>query len=291
MAAPYWVSVAVVLMTIRNGVTAIHPNQLAPIVQDILNRYTPSYNGANNNRKFPMFSVAVSVPLNEQTNKFDMSKVPDNGEDVRKTILNCDIYKGDRVVAATVLKWPDVLDQCPNGDVQWEDVLQKCHREQMTWAEVKSLCGANTIKDGRADHAEFRTLQDFKPLLATQSKDDLMVFYVRDSPCDETCTNPRNTLRNILINIQAITNWKNYVVVFSDVFRPRDGGHIRMEKLRESLYWLGKAIADPGSNGLQNIFRCYMQQEMKCFSCNGDNGEVAFECILDLVTNLKKQTV
>lgn len=45
MAAPYWVSVAVVLlMTVTNGVTVtniettIEPHKLAPIVQDILNR-------------------------------------------------------------------------------------------------------------------------------------------------------------------------------------------------------------------------------------------------------------
>ncbi|XP_026027993.1 uncharacterized protein LOC113024842 isoform X2 [Astatotilapia calliptera] len=279
MAGPYWVSVAVlVLMTVRNGETVIDPNQLAPIVQDILNRYTPSY-GANNNRKFPMFSVAVSVPYNEQTNTFDMNGVPDYGEVVRETILNCDVYQGNRVMAATVLKWPNVLDQCPNAYVQWPDVLRKCHREQMKWAEVERLCGADTIKYGRADHAEFRTLQDFQPLLATQSKDDLMVFYVRDSPCDQRCTNKLDD-QNILTMIQDITNWKNYVVVFSDVFRPRDSGHLLMNNLGESLKWLGKAIADRGSNGLQNIFRCHGQQEMKCFSCN-NNGDVAFECILD----------
>lgn len=229
-----------------------------------------------------MFSVAVSVPYNKQTNMYDMNEVPDGGEEVRKDILNCDVYQRGRVVAATVLRWPNVLHQCPDAFVQWTDVLRKCRKQQMTWADVK-LCGKIKMRDGRADHAEFRTLQHFQRLLATQSKDDLMVFYVRDSPCDRRCTNPRNP-QNILSNIQAITNWMNYVVVFSDVFTPRDSGHLLMNNLGESLKWLGKAIADPGSNGLQNIFRCHRQQEMngnemKCFSCN-NNGDVAFGCIL-----------
>ncbi|XP_039469458.1 uncharacterized protein LOC116319576 [Oreochromis aureus] len=270
MAAPYWVFVAVVvLMTVRNGETVIDPNNLAPIVEEILNRYTPNYNGANNNRIPPMFSVAVSVPYNED--KFD------DGEAVRRKILNCDVYKSDRVVAATVLRWPNVLTQCPDAQVQWDDVLKECGKQQMTWAEVESLCGANTIKDGRADHAEFRTLQYVNTLVKSQN--DLIVFYVRASPCDQRCTNEDNRW-NILTKIQDIMKWKDYVVVFSDVFRPRNGGPIPVNNLRGSLERLGNAIADPGSNGLQHIFRCYRQQKMKCFSCN-DNGAVTDECVSD----------
>nr|XP_024658414.1 uncharacterized protein LOC101468127 [Maylandia zebra] len=277
MAAPYWVSVAVlVLMTVTNGETVIDPNQLAPIVQDILNRYTPSY-GANNNRKFPMFSVAVSVPYNEQTNTFDMNGVTDDdGEKVKKDILDCDVYIGNRVMAATVLRWPNVLDQCPNAYVKWADVLQKCGKQQMTWAEVK-LCGKINMQDGRADHAEFRTLQHVNTLV--KAKNDLMVFYIRASPCDQRCTKEQNPL-SILTNIKEIKKWKNYVVVFSDVFRPRDGGNIPENNLRESLKRLGNAIADQGSNGLQHIFRCYRQQEMKCFSCNNSGG-VTDQCVSD----------
>lgn len=294
MAAPYWVSVVVVfLMTVRNGVTVIDPNNLAPIVQEILNRYTPHYNGANNNRNPRMFSVAVSVPYNEKANMFDVSKVPDDGEAVRTKILNCDIYKGDRVVAATVLRWPDVLDQCPDAPVQWPEIWQRCRGKQIkTWADVQEKCRENEIQYAEADHAEFRTLQHVSSLAKSQqkSKEDMMVFYVRDSPCARICTDPHNT-QNILSKVQDIMKWKDYVVVFSNIFRPENNNPERVNELRESLKRLGGAIADQGSkvkdkssNGLQHIFRCYMQQEMdenkmKCFSCI-NNGKVAPKCIL-----------
>ncbi|XP_026025158.1 uncharacterized protein LOC113023365 [Astatotilapia calliptera] len=196
MAAPYWVSVAVlVLITVTNGETVIDPHQLAPIVDDILNRYTPSYKGANNHRQFPMFSVAVSVPRNKD--KFDMNKVTDDGEAVRTKILNCDIYIGNRVVAATVLRWPNVRYQCPNAPVQW-CVPKKCNgKEIKTWADIDKFCDEEYIENNlypQAAHAESRTLDYFKEndKIRKNSKDDLMVFYVRASPCDETCTNPGN---------------------------------------------------------------------------------------------------
>ncbi|CAI5678935.1 unnamed protein product [Oreochromis niloticus] len=293
MAGPYWVSVAVVvLMTVRNGETVIDPNQLAPIVQEILNRYTPSYIGADGNRKFPMFSVAVSVPLNKD--KFDMSKVTDDGEAVRTKILNCDVYIGDRVVAATVLRWRNVLYQCPNERVQWRDVPKKCNRKEInTWADIDKFCDVQSIERilfAQAAHAESRTLDYFKDKdkIRKNSKDDLMVFYVRASPCGETCTNPNND-RNILSKIPAITNWTNYVVVFSDVFRPDDKNNNQDRVNDLPLKRLGDAIADQGpkvkdkrSDGLQHIFRCYRQpemDEMKCLICN-TNGAVAHKCIL-----------
>ncbi|KAL3995796.1 DNA excision repair protein ERCC-4 [Sarotherodon galilaeus] len=297
MAAPYWVSVAVlVLMTVTNGETVIDPNQLAPIVQQILNRYTPHNNGANNNREPPMFSVAVSVPLNKQTSKFDMNKVPKDGKDdeaVKTKILNCDVYIGNKVVAATVLRWRYVFHQCPDKLVHWQ-IPKKCNGKEInTLADIDNFCDKEYIRnnlDSQAVHAESRTLDYFKDndKIRKNSKDDLMVFYVRASPCDETCTNPGNT-RNILSKIQAIKNWKNYVFVFSDVFRPDDNNPNRVNELRGSLERLGDAIADPGSevkdkrsNGLQHIFRCYKQpemDEMKCLICN-TNGAVAQKCIL-----------
>ncbi|XP_014186961.1 uncharacterized protein LOC102298129 [Haplochromis burtoni] len=291
MAASYWVIVAVVLlMTVTNGATAIETHQLAPIVQDILNRYTPSY-GADGNRQFPMFSVAVSVPRNKD--KFDMNKVTDDdGEAVKTKILNCDVYIGNRVVAATVLRWPNVRYQCPKELVQWS-VPKKCNgKEIKTWADIAASCDEEYIKNNlypQAAHAEFRTLNYFKEndKIRKNSKDDLMVFYAHDSPCDETCTNPGND-RNILSKIPAITNWKNYVVVFSDVFKPDNNNPNRVNELRGSLERLGYAIAEKGtkeedkrSNGLKHIFRCYRQQnmdEMKCLICN-TNGAVAHKCI------------
>lgn len=285
MAAPYWVSVAVVvLMTVRNGVTAIDQHQLAPIVQEILNRYTPSYNDKDGNRITPMFSVAVSVPLSKD--KFDMSKVTDDGEAARTKIVNCDVYIGDRVVAATVLRWPNVRYQCPEEPVQW-NVPKKCNGNKIkTWADIATFCDTKYIEENlypQAAHAESRTLDYFKEndKIRKNSKDDLMVFYVRDSPCDETCTNPGNT-RNILSKIQAIKNWKNYVVVFSNIFRPDNNNNNpnRVNELRGSLERLGGAIADQVSNGLQHIFRCYRQSEMKCLICN-TNGAVAHKCVSD----------
>ncbi|XP_042073983.1 uncharacterized protein LOC121814052 [Haplochromis burtoni] len=239
-----------------------------------------------------MFSVAVSVPHNKD--KFDMNKVTDDddGEAVRTKILNCDVYIGNRVVAATVLKWPNVLDQCPNAPVQWP-VPKKCNgKEIKTWADIAAFCDGEYIKKNlypQAAHAESRTLNYFKEndKIRKNSKDGLMVFYVRDSPCGETCTNPGNT-RNILSKIPAIRNWKNYVVVFSNVFKPDDNNPNRVNELRESLERLGYAIAEKGtkeedkkSNGLKHIFRCYRQpkmDEMKCLICN-TNGAVAHKCI------------
>lgn len=238
-----------------------------------------------------MFSVAVSVPRNKD--KFDMNKVTDDdGEAVRTKILNCDVYIGNRVVAATVLRWPNVRYQCPNAPVQWPDVLKGCRGKINTWADIAAFCDEEYIENNlypQAAHAESRTLDYFKEndKIRKNSKDDLMVFYVRDSPCGETCTNPGNT-RNILSKIPAIRNWKNYVVVFSDVFRPDDNNNNRVNALRGSLERLGDAIAEEGtkeeekkSNGLKHIFRCYRQQnmnDMKCLICN-TNGAVADKCI------------
>lgn len=61
MAAPYWVSVAVlVLMTVRNGETVIDPNQLEPIVQDILNRWVKFlWNAEEKLNMMMMFTAAV----------------------------------------------------------------------------------------------------------------------------------------------------------------------------------------------------------------------------------------
>lgn len=238
-----------------------------------------------------MFSVAVSVPLNKD--KFDMNKVTDDdGEAVRTKILNCDVYIGNRVVAATVLRWPNVQYQCPNAPVQWKNVLDaRCRGKINTWADIKKFNCENEILFAQAAHAESRTLDYFKDSdkIRKNSKDDLMVFYVRASPCGETCTNPGND-RNILSKIPAIRNWKNYVVVFSDVFRPDNNNNNpnRVNELRGSLERLGDAIAEEGtkeddkrSNGLKHIFRCHRQQnmdEMKCLICN-TNGAVAYKCI------------
>lgn len=278
MAGPYWVSVAVVfLMIVRNSLSALDQHQLAPVVQEILKRYTPKFKDADDKSFPPMFSVAVSVPYNEKEHKYDMSKVPDSDENVKNMILNCDVYKGDRVVAATVLRWPNVLKQCPDGRVKWTDVRKRCGKQQInSWAAVERLCGKSEIEDGRADHAEYRTLQHVNTLVKKQQKStkDLMIFYVRASPCYKICTNQTHE-RNILSSIKEIQKFSNYAFVFSDVFKPKE---ILEKNLRDSLERLGSSVG-----GLKNIFRCspYSKEaEVRCISCYNKSG-VTNTCVLD----------
>lgn len=220
-----------------------------------------------------MFSVAVSVPYNNKENKYDMSKVPDDGGTVRNKILKCEVYMGKKVVAATVLKWPNVLKQCPNEPVQWIDVLKSCRKHIKSWAQFEKECDKIKIEKGRADHAEYRTLQHINTLVSKdqQSKSDLMVFYTRASSCESVCTNSTNP-RNILESIKQIKqNWNNYAVVFSDVFK-RKG--LSKESRCDSLQRLGSSV------GLENIFRCPPGQEVRCISCYKKNG-VTHTCVSD----------
>ncbi|XP_044197779.1 uncharacterized protein LOC122974010 [Thunnus albacares] len=270
MAGVHWMAVTLaVLLSAGNSLAAVDQNQLRRIVNEILNRFTPSY---GNGRNFPMFSLAVSIPYNSDTKMYDISKVTDDGDQVRKTIVDCEVYTSERMVAATVLRWPNVLRQCPGGRVQWPDVLDKCPRTVKTWADVESWC-SGAVKDKRADHAEYRTLQRFNTLVNRKdNKQDLLLFYVLASPCDKRCTSESSHF-NILESINQILNWNNYAVVFSDVFKPRDG-LIPEDDLRGSLERLGRYRGHLGSVGLNNIFRCNKQQ---CRSCSSNN-EVARFC-------------
>lgn len=224
-----------------------------------------------------MFSVAVIIPFNKDTQTHDIDLVSDDGDAVRTSILNCDVYAGTHVVAATVLRWDNVLDQCPNARVPagawpWDSVLKACRRTSMTWLDVKNEC-PNSVKVGQADHAEFRTLKRFKTFVTELSnrknlnRNDLLLFYVQSSPCPSRCTREPVSGRtdlSILSLIGQITNWNNYAVVFSKVFQPRSGPKIPEPKLRDSLERLGRNI------GLGNIFRCDGQQT-RCTSCLSDN--------------------
>lgn len=227
-----------------------------------------------------MFSVAVSVPYNKDKNLYDMSKVLDSSQAVRDTILRCDVYVGQRVVAATVLRWPNVLQQCPTGRVQWPDLLRQCGRNSMTWAEVKRDC-PDKIKDGRADHAEYRTLEKFSALVSNHKNfsDDLLIFYVLASPCDQRCTSETN-IHSILDLINPILKWKKYAFVFTNVFQPRNGPRIPEANLREALERLAKHKGSLGSLGLSNIFRCKARNQMQCTSCNR-SGKVDRYCYSD----------
>ncbi len=229
-----------------------------------------------------MFSLAVSIPYNSTTKKYDMSKVTDTGDQVRERIASdCEVYTSTRVVAATVLRWPNVLDQCPDKPVQWPDVLTRCGQTSMTWAEVayymkrretKKHC-KDAVYEGRADHAEYRILQRFDTLVNNHDENDLLLFYVLASPCDQRCTSESGDW-SILDSIKKIKKWENYAVVFSNVFKPRQGKPIPEEELRGALERLGKSI------GLSNIFRCNGEDEVQCTSCSRNN-EVASYCISD----------
>ncbi|KAM8771998.1 uncharacterized protein AB9X84_006680 [Acanthopagrus schlegelii] len=275
MAGRCWMAVTLCLLLFDgNSLAAVDQNQLAPIVDQILNMYTPSYVGSNGVRRNPMFSLAVTIPYDEDTKKYDISQL-DDGSSVTGKILNCEVYTSPRVVAATVLKWPEVLKQCPDGPVQWPDVVTKCPGVN-TWADVKNQC-PGVVKGelkGRADHAEYRTLQRINTLDSKDYKSHLLLFYVLASPCDQRCTNEENNL-NILESIQDIKNWSNYAVVFSNIFKPRSGHVIPTERLQGALERLG------GSIGLHNIFRCNKQDgSMHCTSCSSDN-QVAHSCVSD----------
>ena len=215
-----------------------------------------------------MFSLAVTIPYNKDTKMYDISQLDDGGS-VRSVILNCEVYTGTRVVAATVLRWPNVVDQCPGGRVQWPDVLRKCPQGVKTWDEVNRRC-PNEVNEGRADHAEYRTLQHINTLVSNLNKNDLLLFYVLASPCDKRCTSESGKL-SILNRIKAIQKWHNYAVVFSNIFQPRGGNVISDEDLQGALQRLG------GSIGLSNIFRCNRQMVMQCTSCSS-GGQVAPYC-------------
>lgn len=224
-------------------------------------------------RRRPMFSLVVSVPYNTNTGLYDASAVTDDSRAVRNRILNCDVYVGRRVVAATVLRWPNVLEQCPSHQIQWQLNLSRCRPRPQTWAAVQSNCPSNTIPEGTADHAEFRTLQNINTLVSNHRKgsNDLLFFYVLASPCDKRCTSETNHW-NILESIKSIRKWTNYAVVFTNIFVPRNGAQIPDQDRKGALKRLGNSV------GLDNIFRCFKDNgEMQCINCSS-SGEVARPC-------------
>ncbi|CAJ1052803.1 uncharacterized protein LOC117816345 [Xyrichtys novacula] len=266
MASLGWMALTLtLLLAVGNSLADTDPNELAGLVKETLNRFRPSYIFDNIEKK-PMFSLAVSIPYDEEKEKFDVSKVEVSDEEVKKTMLQCKVHITSRVVAATVLRWPNVLEQCPKEPVQWRDVLKNCGESKMTWLDVQKKC-SDKVRDGRADHAEYRAL---KHMFKTPNKNDFLLFYVLASPCDKRCANPENPW-NILESIKEIKKWKNYAVVFSNVFQPRNGVVIPEEDLKRALEQLGKSV------GLKNIFRC---SKGKCESCSDDNKVTSF-CVRD----------
>ncbi|MEQ2210400.1 hypothetical protein XENOCAPTIV_012897 [Xenoophorus captivus] len=272
-----WMAVLLaLLLSAHDSLAVVDQNQLTTLIKQVLNRYKPGYKAKNQYNqhymKTPMFSLVVSIPFNNKTKQYDISQLPD-GTLVKKTILDCNVYVGQRVVAATLLKWPDVLDQCPNGNVSWPDFQRRCPKGVRTWSDVSEQCNI-PVNVTRADHAEYRTVQNISTLLRNHSQNDLLLFYVYASPCAQKCTNISNTA-NILQKIQPVGHLKNFAFVFSKVFKPRGSESLPVEELRGALTDLGSTI------GLQNIFRCDDSNgSMNCMNCSS-HGEVAQECYVD----------
>ncbi|XP_061626916.1 uncharacterized protein LOC133476913 [Phyllopteryx taeniolatus] len=227
----------------------------------------------------PMFSLAVSVPPGAQPDSYDLTRVPDLGQNVKNTILQCGVYAGDNVVAATLLRWPDVAQRCPRSQVPWQDVLQACGRESMTWHEVAMIC-PGAVEDNRADHAEYRVLERFNSWAEDKDKSGLLVFYAYAAPCTSRCASKKNAL-SILKLLERIQEWKEHVVVFSKLLNVKTlwvGTSIPVDQLTRALVNLGRHL---GTGGLGRIFRCDRPQDdnsaVECISCSA-GGQVTPQC-------------
>ncbi|XP_034454211.1 uncharacterized protein LOC117769410 [Hippoglossus hippoglossus] len=222
---------------------AVDQNKLTSLVNELLSKYR--FNG--------MFSLAVSIPQNQNQNQNQdqnqganriIQEVlnSDPADDVKNKINMDEVYVGSRMVAAKVLKW----------------------------------------KYG-ADHAESRVVDNWDQLYnSTQfNQEDLLLFYVYASPCVEKCTSYGHT-ENILSRINNIQRWNNYAVVFSKIFKPRNGRENTDQERIEALERLATFKGERGPIGLENIFRCDRKENkpMQCVSCSS-NGQVAHECVSD----------
>ncbi|XP_057699901.1 uncharacterized protein LOC130920593 [Corythoichthys intestinalis] len=264
------------VITVTATTATISQNQLATLMNGILRKL----NGQTFKR-LPMFSLAVSIPRNEQ-GTYDLNQVHLD-ESVRDAILHCNVYSNRNAVAATVLKWPNVLQNCPNALVMWEDVLQKCKEESMTWQDVDRKCRW-AMKNHRADHAEYRVLKEFQHWSEDKDKSGLLLLYVYASSCTDQCTGEGDE-RSILNLVEGIRQWTEYAVVFSKVFEPKESrlagcNPLSVGEREAALIRLGNHL---GQNGLQKIFRCDRVKTNKgntimvCDSCSTE-GDVTPRC-------------
>ncbi|XP_061881988.1 uncharacterized protein LOC133633473 [Entelurus aequoreus] len=275
MADVRWRLLALIVVVMATKTQAIDQKELGRIVKQVLQRL--HLNRTQPKDKLPMFSVAVNVPKGHN-GQYDVNLIPDPRDKIRNTILKCHIYEGEHAVAATVLRWPNVLTMCPEEKVPWKDVLRKCKRypkSSMTWQQVKDKC-PDAIEDKRADHAEYRVLDTFKTWVARKKKTDktgLMLFYVFGSPCTDRCTHETNK-QNILELVQNINQWSQHVLVFSKVFQYEGQESTQDNDRKDALKRLGGKIG-----GLGNIFQCaWKNGDMRCASCSGGGGQVTPEC-------------
>ncbi|XP_032419327.1 uncharacterized protein LOC116720282 isoform X4 [Xiphophorus hellerii] len=252
-------SLTVLLLAANSFPPAVDEAQLKNLVSQVLNLYRPTYE-FNNSMKTPMFSVVARIPFNSETNQYDINQVTDDANNVKDTIVGCEVYTGTNILAATVLRWPDVVAQCPDGRVQWP-----IRSQATTWAEAYCQ-NTRSFNEGRAEHAEYRILQNLHTWLNNQNMgQDLLLFYAYASPCTATCTN-RDSDYNILSPLTGYVEF-NIVFVFSKVHQPRND-IISPDVLQDALKNLGETI------GLDRIFRCdRVNGRMKCVNCN-DNENV-----------------
>ncbi|XP_027875115.1 uncharacterized protein LOC114145655 [Xiphophorus couchianus] len=255
-----------VLLLDANNFPPVNMGRLQYAVSQILNRYRPSYE-VEGQRKTPMFSLVARIPFNSETNQYDISQVTDDANNVKDTIVGCEVYTGTNILAATVLRWPDVVAQCPDGRVQWP-----IRSQATTWADAYCQ-NARSFNEGRAEHAEYRILQNLHTWLNNQNMgQDLLLFYAFASPCTRTCTN-RDSDYNILSPLTGYVEF-NIVFVFSKVHQPRNV-IMSPDVLQDALKNLG------GTIGLDRIFRCdRVNGRIKCVNCN-DNENVAGWCYDD----------
>ncbi|KAK7929806.1 hypothetical protein WMY93_006201 [Mugilogobius chulae] len=231
-----------------------------------------------------MFSLAISIPLNA-IRRYDFSQViaADPPQNVRTAMDRCQVYTGTRVVAATLLKYPDFKQQCPNEPVTWDYVRARCPNinywrdfEQCTNNDIKKL---KKDRDGLIQHAEYRVLQNIQTLTNKLNRGiqstDLMLFYTYKSPCYTRCCST-DSLFNIFSKMSAsIRRWNNYAVVFSNIFVPghtSDTAATLEQDRRTALLNLGNAV-----NGIANIYRC-TQGASVCVSCVAPGG-VNNDCV------------
>ncbi|XP_072319875.1 uncharacterized protein [Eucyclogobius newberryi] len=286
MASLLWTVLLTTLLWAQTS-EAVDETELATIMTQLLNVYRPTYRVHGDS---PTFTLAVSIPFNPTTRRYDLSQVTavDNGQTVRQGLDNCEVYVGNRVMGATLLKWPDTKTQCPNAIIpaHWTFVRELCPNVQ-TWADLDSVCKSSISKklakspNGAVDHAEYRVLSNFNNFLNKRNsgqfnQNDLMLFYSYKSPCDTRCASLTNNWR-IIQSIQGINQWPNHVLVFSNIFVPTRT-NLTPEQLKTSR---STALANLGGaiNGMGNIYRCRVGAN-RCSSCAGTTG-VSDACVSD----------
>ncbi|KAF3852691.1 hypothetical protein F7725_006046 [Dissostichus mawsoni] len=235
MAGLCWMAVMLsVLLSAVDRADAVDLETLASYVSQIKTMYGTQ----------GMFSLAVSIPLLENTNSLQqVLKGSDPVKNVKDALNKDEVYVGRRVVAAKLLNQLD-----------------------------KSV-----------QHAESRVVDHLDALFKKQEENnqDMLLFYVYASPCDQHClqTEPPGSILN---RINKIRQWQSYAVVFSEVFKPRNQNDpVPYDKLRAALRLLGNHQGPRGQIGLDHVFRCKKPERsdpMECTRC-GNGNQVAHKCI------------